>query len=1036
MLMETSKFLDAVAAYIVRDARKEPCRRYVVFPNKRAVIYFRGYMRRHVKDVALLPRLMTIGAFNELFAGDETDADRMELLFVLYTAYSTVAAGRGIEPMTFDRFAFWGDIMLEDFDDIDAQLADAHGVFTNVVRLNEIGSYFLDADQIEALEELWGDRIARTFTPSGEEGASEFWRHIKHHENNAGEPGVVDRFVHLWELLGDIYDEFQKGISARRLSYPGLSLRRVAENIRATTTGDLPFDHVSFVGFNRLSKSMVSVMENLKGRGVADFFWDTLPERSYTRHQARALTRLAKRFPAPADFKGPRADIEPHMEFIAVPSNFMQSKAISAQLAALKEKGELRAVRPDNTLVALPDTNLLVPLLHSLPAGIGAVNVTMGMLYRSTPFAALMRQLVSLQMRARYIRKRPHFYFDDVMDIASNPVLRRIAPHACIALESEMANTKRFNIDAEYIRSVEGLGELACVFEKIADLGDVDAVHAYVTKLLATLQHALAEAAGGDEILNAHAHEVMVLAAYAEAAERVFGYIEQYKLYGDISAGAVFGLLERVLATQAVNISGTPVTGIQVMGMLETRALDFDTVIIPSMNERVFPRRNRMRTLIPQKLRRGYGLSVSDDAEEEYAYYFFRLLARAKRVVCFYDSRVGGLGNGAPSRYLLQLKYMSETNRPRERSLLFAPGTPEVPVLTVPKDDRVMGKLAQFKDPVEGRNLSATALKAYRACKLKFYIQYVLGIRDDDEPTDFMDQALYGSVVHAVLEDLFNEQPREAADNTAIIDTAAVRRMLGHKGEILRRVEHKIEQLYFHAPDDGESHPELLNAESKLLAEQMADFVERVLKKELDSVKPPLKPFRFVAAEESFNSSGSRRNCAQWSVSDKTTVNFRMLIDRHDIMDDGTHRFVDYKTGADASLVSDVSALFSQSPSASNDAIFQLLVYARAYTDLTGFNGRIRPALYRLREAFGGNGQPFDDDTVSFKAKATPGPIVWDTQQSDVPGSWQTDFDARLRAMVDEIFDPEVPFDQTTYLDNCNYCPFRELCGRVPNTDD
>ena len=1035
----SEKFLEAVADCLVKRIQNTPERLCVVLPNKRAGIFLRGYMRRRIDKPALMPRLMTIGAFSSQFNQDNViEADAIEQLFIVYEAYKRVCAQRGIEPMPFDRFSFWGNMMVSDFDDIDANMADASKVYENLSDLNEINSYYLSEEQIEAVTELWGDRALYTFTPPDE---NTFWKHISHIEDDfkdTGESGdgtsVSKRFVKLWEIMGDIYVEFHKILEEKSMTTPGLSSRRFAQAVRDCDRGDLTFDRVAFVGFSRLSKSLVLVMKNLRKRGMADFFWDRLGAKLPALSGADYIDRYAKAFKMPADFNAP-AESDPNVEIVAVPSNFMQTKIIGDRIGQWHKAGIIKERFADNTVIALPDTSLLASVIHALPNTVDPVNITMGLSFRTTPFATLLRSLTSMQMRSRIIHDEPAFFHEDVTQVISHPLVRGLAPAACTAIQEIIVRKNRYNIPAAEIRAVKGLGLLECIFvcEGREPWKPKDVLK-YINDIADALVQTMEERREEGLNVNEKAHEMLVLNTYVAGAESVFEYIDEYGT-GYVGRGTLFALFERIMSGQTLNVSGTPVKGLQIMGMLETRALDFDNVIIPSMNEHVYPRRSRMRTLIPQNLRRAYGLTVADDAEREYAYYFFRLLSRARNVTVTYSSASGGMGNGAPSRHLLQLMYLSRIGK-LKRTRLNVPATPStVYPIVIEKDADVMKRLAAFKDPnpATGRNLSATALKAYRSCPLKFYVHYVLGIGEDDEPTGYMDAATYGSVVHSVLEDLFNEQVPEG-QSKALIDAKAIERMAGEGNKLLRRVVAKINDLYFHHPERGDDWF-AMPGESKLLAEQMRDYIERILQKEKDTVTKG-QPFWFIAAEESLASSGRHANCAQWRINDNLSVNFRLMIDRHDIMGDGTHRFIDYKTGADKpQTTGGIESLFSSDNDKARDAIFQLLVYCEAYTDITGRQMTIKPALYRLRDAFFKTAKPpFDDDAVYVEKNMA---AIWTNVDGEPRAPWQPVFREKLEALIEEIFDPEVDFCQTPEKPkNCTYCPLTEICGVIVQEKD
>ncbi|MDO5394996.1 MAG: exodeoxyribonuclease V subunit gamma [Bacteroidales bacterium] len=1021
--MAGDKFLKAVARYYASGNAPDCPARIIVFPNKRSAIYFRGYLRRFSRGRMLLPRLMTIGAFNAMFAGDDDfESDTVELLFVLYQAYCNVVAGRGGEPMDFGRFAFWGDMMLSDFNDIDASLADAKAIFTNLERMNEIESYYLDESQRDVIAQIWGDKVHAAFTPPDD--TDRFWKHISY-DNGKTVAGseMPDAFLRFWEILYDVYVEFNRRLAELSMTYPGLAARKTVERIETIDSENLPFDTVAFVGFGKASQAMRQIMRSLQKRGKAEFFWDRLPEEKYNRRAARTVDALAREFRMPAAFQSAEFR-KAEVTYISVPSAFLQAKTAGQIIDEWHSAGIIESMHADNTAVVLPDQLQMSGLMHSLPPTVGDVNVTMGISYRNTPFASLLGNIVSMHMRGTLDHGNLCFFHEDISMLASNPVLQGIAPEACAAIRHVLDNNHLYRIPASVLRDCENMGGLECMFSELKNPDDVSHTQRYITELIDTLQGLLDKASGGAS------YERAVLDAYREGAQRIFHYIEKYKVRS-VGRGTLFALFGRLLSLQTINMTGTPVRGIQIMGTLETRCLDFENVVVLSMNERIFPRRNRIRTMIPQNMRRAYCLPVNDDMEDEYAYYFFRLLARSRRVVCMYDSRVTGMANGSMSRYLLQYKHLSGSGNLVERHVEMTPQAAAGYSIVISKDSRVMSLLNAFRRP-DGRNLSASALKKYRTCGVRFYFDVVEGLKEDEEPAGFMDAATYGSVVHKVLEDLFNEQAAHGS-LPARIDASALRQMHGQKKQLYMRVLRAIDELYHFG--NYAARLDFIPGESRILAEMMTDVIVKVLEKEEKTITAAgAGPFMFVAAEEDYSSAGKNANIGQWKVSEKTTVNFRMLIDRHDIMADGRHRFIDYKTGSDKTYVQTVSNIFDGDDAKANDAVLQLGVYANAYADMTGLRGTVVPALYRLRGAF----LPPDDKNSLFHDEIYIGKdrMVWTNDPDNGTPAWQPEFRARLEEMVDSIFDETKPFVQTPHVRNCEYCPYAGICGRTPSTDD
>jgi hypothetical protein len=378
---------------------------------------------------------------------------------------------------------------------------------------------------------------------------------------------------------------------------------------------------------------------------------------------------------------------------------------------------------------------------------------------------------------------------------------------------------------------------------------------------------------------------------------------------------------------------------------------------------------------------------------------------------------VNGAGNGAMSRYLLQMKHLNSEKEIYFGACNLLAANNEPRKITIEKNHKVMAELQAFKSKGDDAlRLSASALKKYRSCKLEFYLQYVKRVRDDDEPLAYIDSATYGSVMHKVLQELFEKYTEK---NGPVIDKYALNKMRGSDGYVLGLVKRYLNEFYHKGKyTDVDKMP----AESIILAEIMAEFIEGVLHKE--SISDAL-PFEFCEAENGIT--------FEWQMSDKHKVNFRFDVDRHDKLNEKLHRFIDYKTGSDKPNFKSIEELFSPKDSESNDACFQLLTYAAAYSAYKKPDFDIQLSLYQLMKAvdttsaFYKNGdwvRMYDRDK-----KVDINPIIW--KNSGKISEWQEEFNKRLADFIDEIFDEKIPFSQTDEIENCKYCKFAPMCARI-----
>lgn len=1018
-----NRFLASVAKYYFEN--RDRARTCLIFPNKRSAIFFRQYFKALVAQApgcaVVAPSTTTIGAFLEQHSELE-GISNVEALFELYDAYRAVAQQHKADVMGFDRFIFWGRMLINDFEDIDAALADASMLYKNLVDLKEISSNFLTDEQLEVLQYVFGKNMVDHYK-AGDTG--EFWRHISHDKEKSA---AHTRFVELWMLLGDIYKEYRRRLVARGCGYPSMMARNVCEQLK-NGSFIMPYVKVAFVGFNAPSMALTRIMQLLDIRGRAEFFWDVLPDDVMAQQARKRVARLAAQFKMPNGFVAPEVH-RPQVDVRAVPSDSMQAKEAIARLQALKEAKVLDTERPDNTAVVLPDPNLLPDLLQSMPADFGKLNVTMGLPMRNTFFASVMRNIVNLQINIDMRHGMAVFRSEDVRAIVSNPRLIAVAHAACSAVLTWLDKKHTYMVSANELASLLGAEVLSPIFknyEEDSDRQSYDAICQYFDNVIALFETVKGTSA-------ADRQERSVVDAWRNALNTVVNLSQRYNVSVN-DKQTFFSLLWRIISSDEMHVSSSPVTGLQVMGMLETRNLDFDNVIVLSVNENVCPPRHARRTFIPAMLRKDFALPVDEDYALEYDYYFYRLLSHADRVTFIYDSRAATRRN-ARSHLIDQMVFM----RPDDLKMTITPvhSMPVVPpkrVFSVVKSDRVMAQVDKLREYDSKVNLSASAIKIYRKCPLRFYLSTVCGVRESDEPEDYMSFSMYGSVVHRVLEDIFMDMRQKGTfGKNGVLVTAPMIVWEMDETRLLHRVRKVINEMYHngHYPED---QLDKLPGESRLLAQMMRDYVQKVLEKELETVKKD-GPFEFVDAEEKYKSAfdsktlqrlGEQMNFGKDVYGNDLNVNFSLSIDRHDVLPDGRHRFIDYKTGKDKSVVKSLADLFDHN-SEGNDAALQLWIYAEAYlANYPTFNGEIVPAVYKLREAFTGD---MLDDVISLhigsgKSKEII-PLIW-SLGSEMRG----EFVDRLNKLVQEIFDPRVPFYQADNSSKCTYCPFVDMCMRT-----
>ncbi|MDE5786342.1 MAG: hypothetical protein K2H98_07400, partial [Duncaniella sp.] len=607
-----------------------------VFPNKRSATFFSHYMRSVIGDrPVIMPEITTIAGFTSSFSR-LVPATRFEQLFVLYDCYRKLS--RDIPD--FDRFLFWGEMLISDFNDVDRYLVDPEALFVNVKRLKEINANYLTDEQLEIIRVYWGQDMD-DYDPSA------FWTHVSDTAT-----GLQDKFLKLWEILLPLYNSYRAELNRRSLASEGMLLRNAVDAVRNPKPGQLPFKRYIFVGFNVLSTAEIRIFERLKARGIADFYWDfNSPAFDMPASKgARFMRRNIESFPSLYDIDTEKITSLPEITITCVPSKVGMVKETGDILRRWVSEGIIDPSRPTHdTAVVLPEEDLFIPMIHSVPAEITDLNVTMGFPLKFTPMATLLNAITAMQMRSAEAHGERVFFHEDVKAILSHPLLQSGDQEACNTLLATLKAEKMYTVPASFLAS--NLPEdMAVIFSTVSDLQNPGEVYAYTRGVVDYLLGRTFSEGKAGKI------ERYFLESFADALEELYASIKEWNI--SMREATFFHILRRSLASAAVNFTGEPLKGLQMMGVLETRSLDFENIVILSMNERVFPRKHFTRSFIPDALRRAYRMSTVEFQESIYAYYFYRLISRARRVELLYDGRTEGTRSGEMSRYISQLLYL------------------------------------------------------------------------------------------------------------------------------------------------------------------------------------------------------------------------------------------------------------------------------------------------------------------------------------------------------------------------------------------
>ena len=932
-----------------------------VFPNRRAAMFFRKYLAEITSKPLFSPEVLTI---QELFATLSTyrQADRIEMLVALYKHFKRISGS----DESFDDFIFWGEMLLNDFDEVDKYLVDAEQLFVNVhdFRLLDDDLTHLDENQIEAMRRFWDN-----FMPV--EG------------NNTKE-----KFHETWKILLDLYTSLRDELHNKNIAYEGMIFREVAEK---ALKDDFEFANDKsfiFVGFNLLSPSETTLFNYLKQKGFADFYWDydsPLVHDDNNRASFRVKDNL-QLFPSKHQLEITEDNIKSKIELIGVPSGVGQAKHISNIITDLIDKGEIENPNEAiNTAIVLPDENLLIPTLYSIPKEIGKINVTMGYSLSHSSIAGLVEHISLLQQNQRKWNNEVAFYHRYVKAILNHPLIILSAKQKADELKEHILKYNRVVVPVSEITE-DPL--LKLIFTPITKWSEISS---YLHVILSYLYNTLTEIKHSDDDLKENSINHSDL-----EREFIVQYYKTITSLGDrlngvdvMSVDTYFRLLRKLARGISVPFSGEPLSGLQIMGVLETRTLDFDNLIILSMNEGVFPIKKATNSFIPFTLRKGFALPTYEFQDSTYAYHFYRMISRAKNIYMLYDTRTEGMQTGEVSRYFYQLKYLYNSLFDiSEKVVTYDVSAPSITPVSVEKTPEVMKLLNQFRAGGD-KSLSASHINNYIDCPLKFYFTALENLSEESDVQESVEADVFGTIFHRLMEVIYKRFYNiDVTPNalTAIINNDA------YLNEVL---ETAFSKYYF--KDEG--NPRKLQGQYYLIGEILKSYVKQTLKVDIKST-----PFRYIGSEYRFNTT--------YKVNEQLAVNFKGSIDRIDNIGDSV-RIIDYKTGTGETKFKDIQHLFDSTKDKRPYQILQVFVYGLFYL-IQNPDTKLSPAVYYLRSIFN-----------DFDPK-----IIMDKVPVNDLNSCLPEFKDKFDEVVEEIFNPSVPFTQTQNNKNCQWCSFKDLCNK------
>lgn len=956
-------FLKLVAADLYKHTEGNLAHTAVVFPNKRAGLFFNEYLAQESDSPIWSPAYVSISELFRSLSPWEV-GDPVKLVCELYKIFRRETQS----TETLDDFYFWGEMLISDFDDADKNKVDTDKLFSNLQDLRNImDDYtFIDDEQEEAIRQ--------------------FFQNFSIERRTA----LKERFISLWDVLGNIYKGFRESLASQNIAYEGMMYRHVIEHL---DVDKLPYEKYVFVGFNVLNKVEHTLFTQLRDAGKAVFYWDY--DEFYRRENRQAVTHEAGEFIRRnlRDFPSPLPD--KLFNNLSKPKevHYIASSTENAQARYLPQWIRNNLTTPEKeTAVVLCNEALLQPVLHSLPAEVKHVNITMGFPLSQTPVYSFLIALLELHTHG-FNFKSGRYTFQSVVTLLKHPYTRQLTGQAEL-LEKELTGNNRFYPLPGELGKDEFLTRL---FTPLSGNLNLCIRLSETLQQVAGIYQTNTSGTGDTDAFN-QLYRESLFKAYT-TINRFRTLIEEDEL--TVQPETFRRLLVKVLSATNIPFHGEPAIGMQVMGVLETRNLDFRHLVLLSVNEGQLPKSGGDSSFIPYNLRKAFGMTTIEHKIAVYAYYFYRLLQRAERITLMYNTSSDGLNRGEWSRFMLQ--FLIEWPHPITRQFLEAGQSPQgTSPITVEKTPDVMRRMQSLFDVRANpkAKFSPSALNYYLDCPLKFYYRYVAGLSAPDEVSAEIDSATFGSIFHYAAEHIY----KDLTTHGKVIHKEALETLLRNEVKLQDYVDAAFKKLFFHVPQNEK--PEY-NGVQLINSAVIARYLKQLLQNDLRYA-----PFTFVASEIEVDEPIDIQT-------PKGVIKSRIggIIDRMDSKD-GTLRIVDYKTGGDADTPPNVESLFVPDKKRSN-YVFQTFLYA-AILCRKQPTMKIAPALLYIHRAATETYSP----VIQMGEPRKPKEAVEDFS------NYEKEYRERLQGLLEEIFHPEKSFTQTETIEKCAYCDFKALCRR------
>ncbi|CAN5470433.1 PD-(D/E)XK nuclease family protein [soil metagenome] len=952
-------FLATVANQLYQKHRQQLHRLAVVFPNRRQSVFFRHYFMQVAEPPAFMPQMLTIEQLVQQSAALPI-ADSLLQSFELYNAYKKVCVADGEEAEKlpgYEQFFPIGETLLKDFREIDAYL----------LNVAEVCSVLYNIETIEkAFEQLSDEQKAFL---------KQFWASVTH------KGAAQERFLKLWKRLPAIYQLFHQQLEATGYTTLGMAYRQLATGKQTAPTFSAGWNHVAFVGFNAFNKAEETLLQQWQAKQFASLWFDA--DQYYLSDKKQEAGFFMRRNLEKVGLKNElpvRDNIRNHSNTItvtAVQGHTAQAKIISDWLNRFPAGKHI-----DTSAILLADETLIQPVLQSLPDNGLPVNVTMGYPLQQTAVYSFFNLYFTIQSDLAKHRWQS-LHFELVQEWLNHPLCDW--PELLkSSLNEKIVQQMLVQVPVKMLLKRSSTGDLLLMrMNAEAD------VFSRLRQMLQLMQQQ--PALQNDALLQG-----AIIGAWQvlQVAEPLFAQLKPTP-----SLNLVVQVLRRHLSTVTIPFEGEPLSGIQVMGLLESRGLDFKHILVLGAAEGTLPRINAPQTFLPDGVRRAFGLPVPEFQDSIFAYTFYRLLHRCESMQLVYNALVSDNSTGEPSRFIQQLAF--------ETSIPFAyqhPGTvvkpSAMPVISIEKTPEILRLLNKYLIPEKPAYFSPSQVNTYISCRLQYFFKYLANLKKPDILSEEVDAATLGSIVHEIMEQLYAKAKEHQGSWIITKETISWMRQ-----QVAYVVEPAFRKVWM-------NDKTVMPVEFTGILEVIKQVVERYVEGFL-AIDELYTPFTVESLEVTMPQPFAIQIGQQQK---KLLLNGK--IDRVDEKN-GLYRMVDYKTGSDKTGFHSIESLFERDGKKQNKAALQTLIYSWMFQKQFPQHQYFEPALVPLRE---------------LNKAATDTRLLMNISKTHITANnineILVDIEVNLRMVLQEIFDETVPFDQTTNLKTCEYCDYNGICKR------